>query len=271
MPESAADEAREGDMDARPTPPENREAADAALERSDRLRRARIEASRDQPRRWSGLPIAASLALVAFAVVFGIYGPPVVDRGAPSVGTPTWELADEVVDRFEASFLQRHDGEIMSRADAAERLRELLPMAVDVPDLSAEGYEPAFVEPASLPAANRAAIVGYVSTQNDRLDYLGVAIVPDQEQYVVYSSFGRPKFLPAFELYPVETDLGQLFEPHASVWSNGSVVFVIAGTRGSPIANAANRVMHANTDPRVLEETTRALDEKGDSAGSSEK
>ncbi len=203
-----------------------------------------------EARRWSGLPVAASLALVAFAVIFGVYGPRVVDRGTPTVGTAAWELADEVSEQFDRVVVGFQNKEPMSLADMSSEVTQLLQEPFIAPDLSDLGYRPLTVQPLTVPGASRAALVLYVAATGTARSFLALGAIPDREQYVVYTALGRPLFLPAGEPFRVETNGGLNSDASATILTTGSMVLVVVGSPKSPALDVATRLLKpANAKP----------------------
>ncbi|MDZ4754062.1 MAG: hypothetical protein SGJ11_06155 [Phycisphaerae bacterium] len=213
------------------------------VESAERSEAARASRGSDQAKRWSGLPVAASLALVAFAVIFGVYGHRVVDRGSPSLGTTTWELADEVVEQFELAVVKHREAEPILLVEATSEAQRHLRENVQLPDLSATGFQPIAVESVTLPAATRSVLALYAARKEGFTEFVTVTIVPDREQYVVFSRFGRQIFLPVREPYPVETTPGRESDPHATVWSDGKFVFVVLGSSAPAALDIAYRLL----------------------------
>lgn len=200
-------------------------------------------------RGWSGLPVAASLALVAFAVLFGIYGPRVVDRANAPLGIPVWELANAAFERHRerVRLAETSAEQTISRADAEVALADLIGSAVTVPDLSSIGFGPLAVRPISLPGAARSAIVLYTGqTESGRRNFVSVALVPDREQFVVYSAFGKPAILPIGEPFAVEPEQPGFGDVPSMVWSDGNVI----------------RILHS-PDSRTLEAAERLIRSSG--------
>jgi hypothetical protein len=200
-------------------------------------------AAPDRHRGWSGLPVAASLALVAFAVLFGIYGPRVVDRSNPPVGIPVWDLAQAVQDRHrERVRLAETSGERGYEGDSIAAAAEILGKPVEVPDLSGIGFEPYAPRAISLPGGARALLLLYARPQRIHRSFLSIAILPDKEQFLVYSPFGKPLVLPVGELFSVDPPHGGFADVPSLVWTDGDLV----------------RILHT-LDPTALEEAEALL------------
>lgn len=195
-------------------------------------------------RGWSGLPVAASLALVAFAVLFGIFGPRVADRSAPPVGIPVWELAHAARDRHrERVRLAETSGERgYEGRSIAEAAAEILGKPVDIPDLGSIGFELYEPRAVSLPGGGRALLLLYARPQRIHRAFLSIAMLPDKEQFLVYSPFGKPLVLPVGEPYPVDSPDSGFADVPSLVWTDGDLV----------------RILHT-LDPAALEDAEALL------------
>ncbi len=198
---------------------------------------------RRSDRQWSGLPVAASLALVAFAILFGIFGPRVVDRSNPPVGISAWELASAASDRHVTRVHQsaaEKPGELAEiEAEASSALGE----TASIPDLSALGFQPYGSRQISVPGSGRAVIVLYARTKGVEPTFVSLLLVPDREQYVVYSPFGKPTFLPADEVYPVDTSEGTSGGIEAYLWTDQKVVRVLLSSNGRALDEVCDTVL----------------------------
>ncbi|MDZ4830286.1 MAG: hypothetical protein SGJ09_08840 [Phycisphaerae bacterium] len=199
---------------------------------------------------WSGLPLAASLALVAFAVIFGVYGPRVVDRATPPLGIPAWDLGEAASARhFEQRMSALHGpgADPVTAHEAEEELRSILGERVTVPDLSGLGftlYRPRLV---SLPGAARAALLYYARSRPGGPESISLVVVPDREQYVVFSPFGRPLFLPRGEVHAVDLPNEGSEPGHGFLWSDGSFVRVAISLTGSTIDDVADLLLASSS------------------------
>lgn len=219
---------------------------------SRRLRRAN--------RHWSGLPLAASLALVAFAVLFGIYGPRVVDRSNPPIGIPAWELADAALERH----MERHAMAVHETPASIETVEAeatgVLGQPANVPDLSQFGFVVYPIRQVALPGAGRAVIVLYGRTGLVQPTFLSLVLVPDREQYVVYSPFGKPTYLPKGDVYPVGNSDGIPGPSEAFVWTDGSLVRVLLSLDGSALDEVSDAIIRPS-----LAKISGSFDEPTDS------
>lgn len=198
---------------------------------------------------WSGLAVAASLALVAFAVLFGIYGPPLGDRGNPSLGTPLFELADVtrsvhdelVFDAIHAMGKDTPATDGTGPAEAGPSIDEvsaaasrILGMTIRVPDLSATGFR-ALVPRATLvpgtPSGKSAANVVYVRGASGSREFLTLTLVPDDEQFIVYDEFGRPCLVPINRPIPIDVSSDGFGRRLSLAWTDGNLVEVAHASR----------------------------------------
>lgn len=205
--------------------------------------------SRDD-RRWSGLPIAASLALVAFAIIFGIYGPRVVDRGSPSVGTPLWEVVDTVVEHFDAfvAHASLEDASVIDQESASAVINDLLRTGrpddggrqpLICPDLTAIDFAPLEPQTLRLPGATRSAALAYTRASKEGMEYLLLAIAPYAEQYTLFSDFGRPQLLEPGGAITVEAAPSERVHASALIWTDGAFLYVAVGSRRTTLLDAS--------------------------------
>jgi hypothetical protein len=189
--------------------------------------------------------VAASLALVAFAVLFGIFGPRIADRSNPAVGIPVWELAQAAQDRHrERVRLAETSGERGYEGDSiAATAAEILGRPVEVPDLSAIGFEPYAPRAISLPGGGRALLLLYARAQRIHRSFLSIAILPDNEQFLVYSPFGKPLVLPVGERFPVDSPDSGLADVPSLVWTDGELVRILHTLDAAALEEAEGLVL----------------------------
>lgn len=194
-----------------------------------------------EARRWSGVPVAVSLALVGFSVLFGVYGPRVVDRGAPSIGTPLWEAADAAVEYLDWFAMGFHSqgAEQVPVGEVNATLWDLLRVASVCPDLSSHEFHPLRPQPFNLPGASSAAVVIYVRDSSPGREYLALIVAPFSEQYTLFSEFGQPRFLAPGGAIGVEAAPAERVSSAALAWTNGSVVYVAVGSRKTTLGDVA--------------------------------
>ncbi len=194
-----------------------------------------------EERRWSGLPIAASLALVAFAVVFGVYGPRVVDRGSPQVGTPLWEAVDAAVEHLDQYILHApfRQGEVVAMGEVNAELTTILRMPLACPDLTEHDFVPCRPQALRIPGASDAAVVVFSRGGKNDVEYLSLVIAPYREQYTLFSDFGRPQFLVPGGAIGVDAAPSDRVASSTLAWTNGSLLFVAAGSRRTTLGDVA--------------------------------
>jgi hypothetical protein len=202
-------------------------------------------------RRWSGLPIATSLALVAFSVVFGVYGPRVVDRGSPSVGTPLWEAVDaaaEYLDQyiFHAPF---REDERVAMGEATAELAQILHQPVVCPDLSDHDFLPFKPRRIRVPGAPHAAVVVFARSASGGTEYLSLVIAPYNEQYTLFSEFGRPHFLVPGGAIGVDAAPSDRIASSSLAWTNGTLLFVAIGSKRTTLGDVAPDLAPAMAAP----------------------
>lgn len=198
---------------------------------------------------WSGLAVAASLALVAFAVLFGIYGPPLGDRGNPSIGTSLFELADvtrsvhdELV--FEAIHSMGKDSPEtdgtgppspgLSIEEISAATSRILGLSMRAPDLSPQGFRalvPRATRVPGTPSGAAAANVVYVRGSSQSRDFVTLTLIPDTEQFLVYDEFGRPRFVPINRPMTIDVSSDGFGHRLALAWTDGAIVYVAHASR----------------------------------------
>jgi hypothetical protein len=207
-------------------------------------------------RRWSGLPIAASLSLVAFAIIFGIYGPRVVDRGSPSVGTPLWEVVDRVVEHFDAFIAHAsiNDASVIDQESASSILNGLLRTGqIDTdgrvplicPDLTPIDFAPLEPQTLMLPGATRSAAIVFARASKEGMEYLILAIAPYAEQYTLFSDFGRPQLLEPGGAIAVDAAATERVHASALTWTDGAFLYVAVGSRRTTLLDASPSLVPA--------------------------
>jgi hypothetical protein len=218
---------------------------------------------------WSGLAVAASLALVAFAVLFGVYGPPLGNRGNPSLGTSLFELADvtrsvhdELV--FEAIHAMGKEtpqtdgtgpsesGPTASEVSAAAS--RIVGFPLRVPDLSAHGFRalaPRATRVPGTPGGASAVNVVYVRGGAGSRDFVTLTLIPDDEQFIVYDEFGRPRFVPINRPVSIDVSSDGFGRNLALAWTDGRTVTVAHASRPEFLDEVYDTLMR--TDVREAE------------------
>lgn len=199
-------------------------------------------------RRWSGIPVAASLSLVAFSVLFGVYGPRVVDRGTPAIGTPLWEAVDaaaEYLDQFILNAPYR-PGEPVAIGEANAALARLLQQAGTCPDLGRHDFVPTQPQSIHVPGAPQSAVVVYSRAGRGGTEYLGLVIAPYHEQFTLFSEFGRPQFLRPGGAVGVDAAPSDRVDSATLAWTNGSLLFVAVGSRRTTLEDVGADLVPSN-------------------------
>jgi hypothetical protein len=198
---------------------------------------------------WSGLAVAASLALVAFAVLFGVYGPPLGNRGNPTLGTSLFELADvtrsvhdELV--FDAIHTMgkatpETDGTGPAEAgpsiaDVSAAVSRIVGVPMQVPDLSTHGFRvlaPRATRVPGTPSGASAANVVFVRGGAAGREFVTLTLIPDDEQFIVYDEFGRPRFVPINRPITIDVSSDGFGQRLALAWTDGSLVHVAHASR----------------------------------------
>jgi len=153
----------------------------------------------DGPRRANALAVAASLALVAGAVVFGIFGPRVSDRPRQVVAdTPVTEVAERmsaVHQRCAAHGTCGAQQEPWRSAEEAQAyITRHLRRPLMVPNLEAAGFTFCCGGPSCVPGAcEQGAQLLYcrVAPGSDECSWLSVFVAPVETPYLAFDPFGR--------------------------------------------------------------------------------
>lgn len=236
-----------------PNGPTDVASADAPDGVRDEPRRA---AHRKRDARWSGIPLAASLALVAFSVLFGIYGPRVVDRTTAPLGIPAWELGNAAIERHHERAVGAMHGQGAAITDlgAAEQdIADLLGVAVRLPGEREFPWTIHAPRPITLPGSAKAVQVFFSrpSGVGDHREGLSLVLVPDHEQYVVFSPFGRPLLLPPGDIYPVDPSPDLSTGSSALLWSDGTVVRILTTFSAATLEEAFEAFVTPPSGPTV--------------------
>lgn len=180
--------------------------------------------------------VAASLALVAGAVIFGIFGPRVAERpplpGNVSVAEVAARLMSEYAACSAAGTCSGQGQPWRSREEAQMELTRLLNRPVIVPDLEAAGFVFCSGGPSCVPGAcERSAQLLYcrLDDSGDRCQWLSVHVVPVETPYLAYDPFGRSGPLQCGIDYSLITSTGG--EMH--YWCDGVLTWFV--TPGSEI------------------------------------
>lgn len=153
----------------------------------------------DGPRRANAFAVAASLALVAGAIAFGVFGPRISDRPSRgSADTPVSEVAERMTaayDRCAAHGSCGAQGQPWTSAEeAGASLAALLGRPMIVPDLSALGFSFCSGGPFCVPGAcDRGGHLLYcrLDERGEQCAWMSVLVAPVETPYLAFDPFGR--------------------------------------------------------------------------------
>lgn len=167
--------------------------------------------------------IALSGLLVAGAILFGIFGPPVAGRLSHGGGLPLSEVLDAASSmRYRAIMdtLEAGDPPDLDPEEAKGLLRRFTGRGGALPDLAGTGFHLQRVGPVSLPgAAFRSAVAVYRGRGSADGRWILLFVAADEGQYLSFDSLGRPRPLTADRT--LEDELPGR-ESMALVWSDGA-------------------------------------------------
>jgi len=189
------------------TPLDLRASVLATLDQSRRPVSRRQGGDQLRPRSWwqgtrqaNAFAVAASLLLVAGAVLFGIFGPRVVDRPGHGGGgdVPVTEVAETVVSEHESCAARgtcmAQDQPWRNLDAASEALSALIGHAVTAPNLDDAGYQFCCGGQSRVPGAgDRAGHLLYCrpDATGDNCSFLSIFVVPVETPYLAFDPFGR--------------------------------------------------------------------------------
>jgi hypothetical protein len=152
----------------------------------------------------SGPAIAATAALVLFAVFIGVFGPRIGNRSQVPVGVTLVELAEAVVSRSQPHFEQPNASVRagLSEQDFAARIDGLTGSGVALPSLGTYQLEAMSVQPVRLPGG-RGGLAMLRSTSPRSRQLAAVAIIEDEDRLTVFDRYSRPVAMPEGELFTV--------------------------------------------------------------------
>lgn len=169
---------------------------------SDGSERSAVRSSSD-----ASVPaIVATLALVAFSVFIGVYGPRLGNRQQLPGGTTLVELA---------SFLRsKHATETIGTIEllrdepaevaALERdLAEILGRKISLPDVEGRSVTWLRIARVRAPGATGAQVLFRVGPRANA-EFASLFILRDEDRFTTFDSFGRPRAMPEGEMFSVE-------------------------------------------------------------------
>lgn len=153
----------------------------------------------DGPRRANAFAVAASLALVAGAIAFGVFGPRISDRPARgSADTPVSEVAERMTAAYERCAAHGSCGAQAqpwkSAEEAQASLAALLGRPMIIPDLQSLGFNFCSGGPFCVPGAcDRGGQLLYcrLDERGDQCAWMSVLVAPVETPYLAFDPFGR--------------------------------------------------------------------------------
>lgn len=176
--------------------------------------------------------IALTVLMVAGAILFGIFGPPVAGRISQAGGVPLAEVladASEPRAREIVQAMQEAGEADLHPEEARAALRRLTGRTIRVPALEDAGYHLRRVGPVNLSGAvYRGAAMTYRGADDAAGHWLVIFVAADDGQFLSYDSLGRPRPLaPDLALEgEIATALGD--PAVAIVWSDSPVLWIAA-------------------------------------------
>lgn len=174
--------------------------------------------------------IVLTVLMVAGAILFGIFGPPVAGRISQAGGVPLAEVladASEPRAREIVQAMQEADEPDLHPEEARAAVRHLTNRSIRVPELDEMGYHLRRVGPVNLSGAvYRGAAITYRGRDAAAGHWLVIFVAADDGQFLSYDSLGRPRPLTPDVALEGEIATG-LGEPAAAiVWSDSPVLWV---------------------------------------------
>lgn len=223
-----------------------------------------IAPSRRDPRRardTSGPAIVATIALVAFSVFIGVYGPRLGNRQQLPAGTTLAELAQAVAARHAARVVQAihvGPGSNATRDEIDALLADALRAPARIPEDAALPVRWFGAERVRLPGASGAQAFGRVRLDERTADTVSLFALRDEDRFFVFDGHGRPQRLPEGEVFslavPSDAANGVIH-----LYRDGEAVFAIE----SATADVADLVLVALQEARARDAEPVARDAKG--------
>jgi hypothetical protein len=190
--------------------------------------------------------IAATIALVAFSIFIGVVGPRLGNRQQLPPGTTLVELADAMTVRHSESVvgaIHSTDEPPFERAEIEREFARFLGREVAVPDLRL-GLEPlrfqwAGIRGIRLPGARGACAFGRFRGDSGP-DFLSVAVLRDEGNFIVFDPHGRPIPLPEGEMFSVSVE-GREFGSTVLAYREGDLVFALQADSADALERFAAR------------------------------
>ncbi|HMN96498.1 MAG TPA: hypothetical protein PKC43_08770 [Phycisphaerales bacterium] len=188
-----------------------------------------LRARRPAGSRMSFGAVAASLALVGGAILFGIFGPRVAERPPLAANVSVIDVAARLMSEYAMCSAEgtcsAQDQPWRSREEAQVQLTRLLNRPIVVPDLEADGFTFCSGGPSCVPGScERGAHLLYcrLDPASDRCQWLSVFLVPVETPYMAFDPFGRAGPLQCGIDYSLVTGSGAMH-----YWCDGVVTWFV--------------------------------------------
>jgi hypothetical protein len=126
--------------------------------------------------------------------------------------------------------------------EADEAFQRILGPTSAAPRLEGLGLKPIAVRQVEVPGGPLGAMLVFAKDSPAQRSFVGVLAVPDREQYMVYSPFGRQALLPPLERLAVQVS-GYRGEARAFLWSDAAAVYAIYSTHVNELDEAMGRLI----------------------------
>ncbi len=156
----------------------------------------------------SGSAIAATVALVLFSVFIGVFGPRIGNRQQSPSGVTLIEFAEAVVSRTQQGFIDLDMGNAVSRMTEEEfalKLDRITEYGVALPSLAKLRLEATSVQRVRLPGGSGGLAI---LRRDDGGAVAALAVVLDEDRFLVYDRYGRPIPLPEGEQFAIGDGVG---------------------------------------------------------------
>ncbi|MFM1831161.1 MAG: hypothetical protein RLZZ558_1501 [Planctomycetota bacterium] len=171
--------------------------------------------------------IVLSTVLVAGAVLFGIFGPPVASRLTHGGGVPLSEVLDAAADlrfRVIVDAMSDNDPEPLDPQEARGLIRQHMGASMAPPDLAAADFRLRRVVSVALPGSPyRSCALVYRRNTPGAEAWITLFLAVDDGQYVTFDALGRPRPMPTERTLDGELPGA---ESLALLWSDGPTLHV---------------------------------------------
>jgi hypothetical protein len=217
-------------------------------------------------RETSGPAIVATIALVAFSVFIGVYGPRLGNRQQLPAGTTLAELAQAVASRHAARVVQAihvGPGSTASRDEIDAALGEALgeeggERRVASAGLPSDESLPVRwfgAERVRLPGASGVQAFGRMRLDERTADTVSLFALRDEDRFFVFDGHGRPQRLPEGEVYSLAVP-NDAADGVIHLYRDGDAVFAIE----SASAEVADRLLAALQSSRAAAGAEKTAD-----------